>query len=169
MGRLTLNVFLSFAQFEREVTGERIRDKIAASKKKGMWMDGNPPIGYDAHDRKLVVNEEEAATVRYIFRLYRQIRSGPQPHQAPSPRIRHSREAGPEPRSDHAAGRRCRWSRSLLCHRLLRLTFLAPDIVTAIVGGRQPIELTASRLMNDTRLPLEWQAQGDLPGVAEAR
>lgn len=53
--------------------------------------------------------------------------------------------------------------------RLLRLTFLAPDIVTAIVGGRQPIELTASRLMNDTRLPLEWQAQGDLPGVAAAR
>ena len=75
MGRLTLNVLLSFAQFEREVTGERIRDKIAASKKKGMWMGGNPPLGYDAHDRKLVVNEEEAATVRRIFRLYRQIRS----------------------------------------------------------------------------------------------
>ena len=57
MGRLTLNVLLSFAQFEREVTGERIRDKIAASKKKGMWMGGLPPLGYDVQDRKLVVNE----------------------------------------------------------------------------------------------------------------
>ena len=75
MGRLTLNVLLSFAQFEREVTGERIRDKIAASKKKGMWMGGNPPLGYDVRDRKLVVNEAEAQTVRHIFRLYRRIKS----------------------------------------------------------------------------------------------
>ena len=70
MGRLTLNVLLSFAQFEREVTGERIRDKIAASKKKGMWMGGNPPLGYDVADRKLVVNEAEAEAVRHIFCLY---------------------------------------------------------------------------------------------------
>jgi site-specific DNA recombinase len=62
MGRLTLNVLLSFAQFEREVTGERIRDKIAASKKKGMWMGGTVPLGYDVADRKLIVNEPEAAT-----------------------------------------------------------------------------------------------------------
>ncbi len=67
MGRLTLNVLLSFAQFEREVTGERIRDKIAASKKKGMWMGGPVPLGYDVRDRKLVVNDAEAATVRRIF------------------------------------------------------------------------------------------------------
>ena len=70
MGRLTLNVLLSFAQFEREVTGERIRDKIAASKKKGMWMGGLPPLGFDIHDRKLVVNEKEAETVRHIFGRY---------------------------------------------------------------------------------------------------
>ena len=70
MGRLTLNVLLSFAQFEREVTGERIRDKIAASKKKGMWMGGNLPLGYDSEDRKLVVVEKEAETVRHIFRRY---------------------------------------------------------------------------------------------------
>ncbi len=75
MGRLTLNVLLSFAQFEREVTGERIRDKIAASKKKGMWMGGYPPLGYDVKDRKLVVNEAEAETVRYIFRRYQELRS----------------------------------------------------------------------------------------------
>jgi len=70
MGRLTLNVLLSFAQFEREVTGERIRDKIAASKQKGMWMGGTPPLGYDLRDRRLVVNKAEAETVRLIFQLY---------------------------------------------------------------------------------------------------
>ena len=70
MGRLTLNMLLSFAQFEREVTGERIRDKIAASKKKGMWMGGLPPLGYDVQDKKLVVNPDEAETVRTLFRLY---------------------------------------------------------------------------------------------------
>ncbi|GKY89260.1 recombinase family protein [Sinisalibacter aestuarii] len=74
MGRLTLNVLLSFAQFEREVTAERIRDKIAASKKKGLWMGGVPPLGYDPHPdpktRGLVVNAEEAETVRTIFTLY---------------------------------------------------------------------------------------------------
>ena len=70
MGRLTLNILLSFAQFEREVTGERIRDKIAASKAKGMWMGGVPPLGYDVVDRKLVVNPAEANLVRDIFRRY---------------------------------------------------------------------------------------------------
>ncbi|MDR3387712.1 MAG: recombinase family protein [Rudaea sp.] len=70
MGRLTLNVLLSFAQFEREVTGERIRDKIAASKRKGMWMGGLVPIGYDCVDRKLVVNPAEADQVRHIFERY---------------------------------------------------------------------------------------------------
>src|SRR5437868_6032275 len=73
MGRLTLNVLLSFAQFEREVTGERIRDKIAASKKKGMWMGGIVPLGYDASERTLVVNAAEADTVRCIFALYREL------------------------------------------------------------------------------------------------
>ncbi len=70
MGRLTLNMLLSFAQFEREVTGERIRDKIATSKKKGMWMGGFVPLGYDAKERTLVINEAEAENVRCIFRLY---------------------------------------------------------------------------------------------------
>jgi DNA invertase Pin-like site-specific DNA recombinase len=67
MGRLTLNILLSFAQFEREVIGERIRDKFAASRKRGMWMGGFVPMGYDVKDRKLVVNEAEATTVRMIF------------------------------------------------------------------------------------------------------
>ncbi len=70
MGRLTLNVLLSFAQFEREVTGERIRDKIAASKRKGMWMGGRIPMGYDLLDRRLLVNQEEAERVIDIYKLY---------------------------------------------------------------------------------------------------
>ncbi len=70
MGRLTLNVLLSFAQFEREVTGERIRDKIAASKKKGIWVGGVVPLGYQVRDKKLLVNEDEVRTVRMIFERY---------------------------------------------------------------------------------------------------
>ncbi len=75
MGRLTLNVLLSFAQFEREVTAERIRDKIAASKQKGMWMGGGVPLGYRAVNRKLEIDDEEAAIVRYLFKRYLELRS----------------------------------------------------------------------------------------------
>jgi site-specific DNA recombinase len=75
MGRLTLNMLLSFAQFEREIAGERIRDKIAASKAKGMWMGGTVPLGYDVKDRKLVVNPAEAETVRLIFTRYAELGS----------------------------------------------------------------------------------------------
>jgi site-specific DNA recombinase len=75
MGRLTLNVLLSFAQFEREVIGERIRDKIAASKRKGMWVGGSLPMGYEVHDRKLVVHQGQARTVRQIFERYLELGS----------------------------------------------------------------------------------------------
>jgi DNA invertase Pin-like site-specific DNA recombinase len=74
MGRLTLNILLSFAQFEREVIGERIRDKFAASRARGMWMGGHPPLGYRVHERKLVVEPAEAATVRMIFERF--VRTG---------------------------------------------------------------------------------------------
>ena len=76
MGRLTLNILLSFAQFEREVIGERIRDKVAASKARGMWMGGKVPLGYDVANRKLVVNEPEAARVRRVFDLFAETGSG---------------------------------------------------------------------------------------------
>ena len=76
MGRLTLNILLSFAQFEREVIGERIRDKVAASRARGMWMGGKVPLGYDVRDRKLVVNEAEAARVRRVFELFAETGSG---------------------------------------------------------------------------------------------
>ena len=75
MGRLTLNVLLSFAQFEREITGERIRDKLAASAKKGLWMGGTVPLGYDAIERKLVVNRQEADLIRHIFKRYIHLRN----------------------------------------------------------------------------------------------
>ena len=75
MGRLTLNILLSFAQFERELIGERVRDKVAASKKKGMWMGGTVPLGYDAKDRKLVVNKAEARRVEDIYRRYLRLKS----------------------------------------------------------------------------------------------
>ncbi len=75
MGRLMLNILLSFAQFEREVTGERIRDKIAASKRKGMWMGGVPPLGYDVENRRLVINEKEAKIVRHVFKRFTELGS----------------------------------------------------------------------------------------------
>ena len=75
MGRLTLNVLLSFAQFEREVAGERIRDKVAASKKKGMWMGGPVPLGYAVRDRKLIIVPDEAEIVRGMFKRYLELRS----------------------------------------------------------------------------------------------
>src|SRR5271154_4414507 len=76
MGRLTLNILLSFAQFEREVIGERIRDKFAASRKRGMWMGGTGPLGYDVKDRKLGVNAAEAAVVRRVFEGFARLKSG---------------------------------------------------------------------------------------------
>jgi site-specific DNA recombinase len=75
MGRLTLNVLLSFAQFERELSSERVRDKVAASRRKGKWTGGTVPLGYDAKDKKLVINKTEAATVRYIFQRYQEVKS----------------------------------------------------------------------------------------------
>src|SRR4030081_648692 len=75
MGRLTLNILLSFAQFARELTGERIRDKFAASRKKAMWMAGWAPLGYDTRDRKLIVNAPEAAHIRFIFERFARLGS----------------------------------------------------------------------------------------------
>src|SRR3977135_2099683 len=75
MGRLTLNVLLSFAQFERELSSERVRDKVAASRRKGKWTGGTVPLGYDAKDKKLIINKGEADTVRYIFKRYLELQS----------------------------------------------------------------------------------------------
>ena len=105
MGRLTLNILLSFAQFEREVIGERIRDKFAASRKKGMWMGGFVPLGYDVKDRKLVVNEAEAATVRMIFERFVKIGSATKLVRDAASR-RRPRQAG-QARSTRATSTSC--------------------------------------------------------------
>lgn len=75
MGRMVLNIMLTFAQFERELTSERIRDKFAASKRKGLWMHGIPPLGYDVKERRLVINDAEAELVRWVYRRFRDVRS----------------------------------------------------------------------------------------------
>src|SRR3984893_18518609 len=75
MGRMTLNMLVTFAQFEREVIGERIRDKVAASRKKGMWMGGWAPLGYEVRDRKLIIHEADAERVRSIFKRFVQLKS----------------------------------------------------------------------------------------------
>jgi DNA invertase Pin-like site-specific DNA recombinase len=116
MGRLTLNVLLSFAQFEREVSGERIRDKIAASKRKGMWMGGLVPLGYEVRDRQLTVVESEAATVRLIFQRYVSRMIRPAFPYSPAYRSSHNRtrlhsykgRVPPFPRDREARPRLCR-------------------------------------------------------------
>ncbi len=121
MGRLTLNMLLSFAQFEREVTGERIRDKIAASKRKGMWMGGPVPLGYDVVDRRLVVNASEADLVRHIMERYLALNSVPRlieelNAQGYRTKVQH-RTSGP-----HRGG--CAFSRGTLYHLLANRIYL---------------------------------------------
>ncbi len=94
MGRLTLNILLSFAQFEREVNAERIRDKVRASRIKGVWMGGVPPLGYDVKDRKLIINPKEARHVCWIFERFVETGSGNE-DGAGAERARHHHEVGP--------------------------------------------------------------------------
>jgi site-specific DNA recombinase len=128
MGRLTLNVLLSFAQFEREVTGERIRDKIAASKRKGMWMGGVPPLGYEVRERRLVVNPTEANTVRYIYERYlelgcvRQLRKELDEREIVS-KIRISKK--------EITSGGCRFSRAAPCINCWRILFISERFATS--------------------------------------
>ena len=117
MGRLALNVLLSFAQFEREVTGERIRDKIAASKKKGLWMGGLPSLGYDVQDRKLVINAAEAAAVRIIFAEIFGGRLGPRTQTAAGRGGRRQQASAWPPTAGPMAATPSRAARSTRCCR----------------------------------------------------
>jgi Resolvase, N terminal domain len=185
MGRLTLNVLLSFAQFERELAGERIRDKIAASKKKGMWMGGLPPLGYDVRGRKTTQGSkfdrksEDILTLTVEARLQRVGREmrmlvENRDHQtlADPGLLRIIARA-------HDINARLMQSTALTVHavadqeritpgyisRLLRLPFLAPDIVIAIVNGKNPPQLTAKKLMRQAlQIPVEWTEQRKLLG-----
>ena len=115
MGRLTLNMLLSFAQFEREVTGERIRDKIAASKKRGLWMGGPVPLGYEVRDRKLVVKDAEAEQVRHIMRRYLELGNVPA-LAAELERQGYQTKAQPRSSGPHKGG--CVYRRGTLYHLL---------------------------------------------------
>ena len=146
MGRLTLNVLLSFAQFEREITGERIRDKIAASKAKGMWMGGTCPLGYDLPTdqsrRALIVNEDEAKTVRFIFQAFLSAGAISALQQVLDAQgIRSKRRAT-------AAGRSlggCRFSRGALRHLLSNCTYLGQVAHKGVAyEGRHPAIVDAA-------------------------
>jgi DNA invertase Pin-like site-specific DNA recombinase len=125
---------LSFAQFEREIAGERIRDKIAASKRKGMWMGGNVPLGYDVRDRKLIANEPEASTVRLIFRRYAELGSvALLKAELGRLGIVSKRREGA---GGHLAGNKD-FSRGGLTS-LVRLSYLGPEIVRALLAAVNP-------------------------------
>jgi len=156
MGRLTLNVLLSFAQFEREITGERIRDKIAASKKKGMWMGGFVPLGYDCVDRQLVINPAEAHTVREIFRQYLRLGSVSKlKHFLERKQIRSKIRSSLEGKTSGGAP----YSRGALHHLLKNRIYVGETVhrKESYPGQHQPIvprplwEKVASRLRRNDR------------------
>ena len=163
MGRLTLNVLLSFAQFEREVTGERIRDKIAASKAKGMWMGGPTPLGYDAKDRTLIINECEAVLKRCIPPASNGIIGNADP--ALVRLLAHSFAARRSMMEGSTDPLLANYSENHLA-KLVRLSWLAPDIVEAIISGRQPGGLTGRRLLRIGNLPIDWSGQRSALGFA---
>jgi len=170
MGRLTLNILLSFAQFEREVIGERIRDKFAASRARGMWMGGKVPLGYNVVARKLIVNEDEAPRVRRVAPVT--TRADPALVKALARAFRYQRmldEGRYASISEMAAAEQI--ERGYL-GGLLRLTLLAPDILDTILDGRGIDELTLPRLMEP--VPISWTEQRGLfspppTGTAPAR
>src|SRR5262249_49634584 len=153
---------LSFAQFEREVIGERIRDKIAASKQKGMWMGGVPPLGYRVQDRKLIIVDKEAEIVRLIFRRDTELGSVRLLKDELALLIRAHRfnatRLGSDGVPSAALAKRQGVSPSYFT-RLVRLSYLAPDITQAILDGCQPRDLTADKLLAHSRLPLAWHEQ----------
>ncbi len=181
MGRLTLNILLSFAQFEREVTGERNRDKIALSKKKGMWMGGYAPLGLDVIDRKLLANEKEADLVRRIFDRFVKLgrHGGRKMILSPTGQpVNPDRNPDADVTLVNALVRAHRWNRWLAsgkydnvqdiaavegisspsyASRILRLVLLAPDIQETILNGTQPATLTLADLMGP--FPLDWEGQ----------
>ena len=173
MGRLTLNILLSFAQFEREVTGERIRDKVAASKKKGMWLGGYCSLGYDLRDHQLVINPREAKPVRYLYKRYLELVamrlviagevSTPQTDWTLLKAVARGHEWFNELISGRASFARNIAAREGVSERFVRrlipLAFHSPTIVEAIADGRQPVSLTAEALSRGMDIPGEWDKQ----------
>lgn len=172
MGRLTLNVLLSFAQFEREVAGERVRDKIAASKRRGMWMGGHAPLGYDRVDKKLVVNQQEAEIVRCTFRRYLELgtvaalqRDQTLKAQLANTKVRSGKQAGRE-----------RYGRSALYNLLRNEAYIGrvphkdkwfPGLHPAIIdrGLWEQVQRQLDSHKNGVRVPQVSDAESPLAGL----
>lgn len=147
MGRLALNVLLSFAQFEREIIGERIRDKIAATRRKGKWTGGTPILGYDVVDTKLVVNEDEAERVRQVFELYLQ-------HQSLLPVVKELGRRGSHGRKDFHQGEPARMAPVGRVPRVARLMALAIRLDGLIRQGVARDQAELARLGHVSRARL---------------
>ena len=157
MGRLTLNMLLSFAQFEREVTGERIRDKIYASKRKGIWMGGPVPLGYHVIDRKLLVNEVEAEQVRYIMQLYLKASSVPELVDVLAKNGSHTKI---QQRKDGGTRGGCHFKRGNLYHLLSNRVYSGMTVHKGEAFEGEHEAIVAEELWNQVQVKLAKQGQG---------
>lgn len=166
MGRLTLNMLLSFAQFEREVTGERIRDKIYASKRKGIWMGGPVPLGYDVVDRKLVVNEPEAEQVRHIMGLYLKVGSVPELVEVLANNGSHTKV---QQRKDGGTRGGCHFKRGNLYHLLSNRIYRGMTVHKGEAFDGEHEAIVAEELWNKVQAKLAKQGQGGSSRKVSAR
>ena len=166
MGRLTLNMLLSFAQFEREVTGERIRDKIYASKRKGIWMGGPVPLGYDVIDRKLVVNEEEAKQVRHIMQLYLKVASVPELVDVLAKNGSHTKI---QQRKDGGTRGGCYFKRGNLYHLLSNRIYRGMTVHKGDAFDGEHQAIVSEELWNEVQAKLAKQGQGGSSRKVSAR
>ena len=166
MGRLTLNMLLSFAQFEREVTGERIRDKIYASKRKGIWMGGPVPLGFDVVERKLVVNEPEAKQVRDIMRLYLTVGSVPELVEVLAQNGSHTKI---QQRKDGGTRGGCPFKRGNLYHLLSNRIYRGMTVHKGEAFDGEHEAIVGEDLWNEVQAKLAKQGQGGSSRKVSAR
>jgi DNA invertase Pin-like site-specific DNA recombinase len=166
MGRLTLNMLLSFAQFEREVTGERIRDKIYASKRKGIWMGGPVPLGYDVVERKLVANELEAEQVRNIMQLYLKVGSVPELVDVLAKNGSHTKV---QQRKDGGTRGGCHFKRGNLYHLLSNRIYRGMTVHKGEAFEGEHDAIVAEELWDQVQVKLAKQGQGGSSRKVSAR
>ena len=166
MGRLTLNMLLSFAQFEREVTGERIRDKIYASKRKGIWMGGPVPLGYDVVDRKLVVNAVEAEQVRHIMQLYLKVGSVPELVDVLAKNGAHTKV---QQLKDGGTRGGCKFKRGNLYHLLSNRVYRGMTVHKGDAFDGEHGAIVPEDLWNEVQAKLAKQGQGGSSRKASPR
>ena len=166
MGRLTLNMLLSFAQFEREVTGERIRDKIYASKRKGIWMGGPIPLGFDVIERKLVVNEVEAEQVRHIMQLYLKVGSVPELVDVLAKNGSHTKV---QQRKDGGTRGGCHFKRGNLYHLLSNRIYRGITVHKGEAFEGEHEAIVSEELWDQVQAKLAKQGQGGSSRKVSAR